>query len=102
MADRRRDDSNDYDSYSDNDYQDSFSRGSKGGRFERPRPGVDLKFDYKDIPTLKRYLSEHAHIVPARITRLNATQQRSLTTAIKRARQLALLPVASHHRESDF
>lgn len=81
-------------------YDDGSSRGKYRG-FERPRPPEDLRFDYKDIGTLRKYLSEHARIVPSRITRLNATQQRDLTRAIKRARHLALLPCSPNHKEYD-
>ena len=48
--------------------------------------------DYKDIPRLRRYLSERGKIVPRRVTGTCARHQRQLTTAIKRARLLALLP----------
>ena len=51
--------------------------------------------DYKDIPRLRRYLSERAKIVPRRVTGTCARHQRQLTTAIKRARHLALLPYVS-------
>lgn len=51
--------------------------------------------DYKDVPRLKRYLSERAKIVPRRVTGTCAAHQRQLTTAIKRARHLALLPYVS-------
>jgi small subunit ribosomal protein S18 len=73
----------------------------KYSRFEKPRPPADLKFDYKDIQMLRKYLSEHAKIVPSRITRLNATQQRALTLAIKRARHLGLLPCSPRHMGAD-
>lgn len=48
--------------------------------------------DYKDIQRLRRYLSERGKIVPRRVTGTCARHQRQLTTAIKRARHLALLP----------
>ncbi len=51
--------------------------------------------DYKDIPKLRRYLSERAKIVPRRVTGTCARHQRQLTVAIKRARHLALLPYVS-------
>ncbi|MBJ93606.1 MAG: 30S ribosomal protein S18 [Rickettsiales bacterium] len=60
---------------------------------ERTRPKKpSLKFDYKDIKTLKRYLSDSAKIVPRRRTGLSAKEQRRVTVAVKRARHLALLP----------
>jgi small subunit ribosomal protein S18 len=48
--------------------------------------------DYKDTPILKSYLTERGKIMPRRISRNCARHQRWLTTAIKRARQMALLP----------
>lgn len=51
--------------------------------------------DYKDISKLRRYVSERAKILPRRVTGTCAHHQRSLTTAIKRARHLALLPFSS-------
>ena len=51
--------------------------------------------DYKDYPKLRRYISERAKILPRRVTGTCARHQRDLTTAIKRARHLALLPYSS-------
>jgi len=48
--------------------------------------------DYKDFNRLKRYMSDRGKIEPRRKTGLSAFHQRSLTTAIKRARFMALLP----------
>ena len=50
------------------------------------------KIDYKDVKLLGRFLSERGKIVPSRITATSAIKQRELAKAIKRARQLALLP----------
>ncbi|MCC5872209.1 MAG: 30S ribosomal protein S18 [Gammaproteobacteria bacterium] len=50
------------------------------------------QIDYKDIETLKQYVTETGKIVPSRITGTNARYQRQLSRAIKRARFLALLP----------
>ena len=50
------------------------------------------KIDYKDPKLLLRYMSERGKIVPARITAVSAKKQRELARAIKRARQLAILP----------
>ena len=47
---------------------------------------------YKDVATLKKYVSERGKILPRRITGTCAKHQRELTTAIKRARHLALMP----------
>ena len=48
--------------------------------------------DYKDAAKLRRYLSERGKILPCRMTGTCAEHQRQLTVAIKRARQIALLP----------
>ncbi len=48
--------------------------------------------DYKDAAKLRRYTSDRAKILPRRVTGTCAYHQRELTTAIKRARQIALLP----------
>ena len=48
--------------------------------------------DYKDAAKLKRYLTEAGKIIPRRVTGTRAKYQRMLATAIKRARQMALLP----------
>jgi small subunit ribosomal protein S18 len=56
------------------------------------------EIDYKDINTLKAYVSENGKIVPSRITGTKAKYQRQLTTAIKRARALALLPYTDAHK----
>ncbi|MBE6719493.1 MAG: 30S ribosomal protein S18 [Ruminococcaceae bacterium] len=51
--------------------------------------------DYKDVAKLKKFTSERAKILPRRVTGTCAKHQRELTTAIKRARHLALLPYIS-------
>ena len=48
--------------------------------------------DYKDIDTLKQYITENGKIVPSRITGTKARYQRQLALAIKQARYLALIP----------
>jgi small subunit ribosomal protein S18 len=58
--------------------------------------GVD-HIDYKDLATLKNYITETGKIVPSRITGTSARYQRQLASAIKRARFLALLPFTDHH-----
>jgi small subunit ribosomal protein S18 len=54
-------------------------------------PGAP-KIDYKDVKLLQRFVSERGKIVPSRITAVSAKKQRELAQAIKRARNLALLP----------
>ena len=48
--------------------------------------------DYKDVVLLKKFISERGKILPRRVTGTSAKYQRMLTTAIKRARHMALLP----------
>ena len=48
--------------------------------------------DYKDVELLKKFISANGKITPRRVTGTSAKYQRMLTTAIKRARQMALLP----------
>jgi len=55
------------------------------------------EIDYKDLATLKAYVTETGKIVPSRITGTRAPYQRQLATAIKRARYLALLPYTDQH-----
>ena len=48
--------------------------------------------DYKDVELLKKFISANGKITPRSVTGTSAKYQRMLTTAIKRARQMALLP----------
>ncbi|MEZ4320416.1 MAG: 30S ribosomal protein S18 [Myxococcota bacterium] len=50
------------------------------------------KVDYKDVRRLQRFLTERGKVLPRRATGLTAKQQRQVANAIKRARQIALLP----------
>ena len=56
-----------------------------------------VEIDYKDLATLKNYITETGKIVPSRITGTKARYQRQLATAVKRARYLALLPYSDAH-----
>jgi small subunit ribosomal protein S18 len=58
--------------------------------------GVE-EIDYKDLATLKAYVTETGKIVPSRISGTKAKYQRQLSTAIKRARFLALIPYCDSH-----
>lgn len=51
-----------------------------------------IDINYKDVPRLKKYISERGKILPRRISGSCAKHQRMLTTAVKRARVLAFLP----------
>ena len=55
------------------------------------------EIDYKDLDTLRNYITETGKIVPSRITGTKTHYQRQLATAVKRARYLALLPYTDKH-----
>lgn len=55
------------------------------------------EIDYKDLATLKNYITETGKIVPSRITGTKSFYQRQLASAVKRARYLALLPYTDQH-----
>lgn len=85
------------------DAQDDDGREGRGGGFSRGRRGPrsrkeDYFFanntlpDYKDVDTLRRFITERAKIRPRRQTGLTSKHQRLLARQIKRARHLALLP----------
>ncbi|KEQ22194.1 small subunit ribosomal protein S18 [Paenibacillus tianmuensis] len=70
-------------------------RGKKGGKRRKVCYFTVNKIthiDYKDIETLKKFISERGKILPRRVTGTSAKYQRMLTVAIKRSRQVALLP----------
>src|ERR1700737_3405849 len=78
--------------------------GTGGGRKFPPRRKVCQfcvdkvkEVDYKDLGRLRRFLSERGKIEPRRKTGTCAAHQRSLNVALKRARQLALLPFTAEH-----
>ena len=77
-------------------------RSQRGGK--RPRKKVCMfcvdrveRIDYKDVAKLKKCMTERAKILPRRVTGTCAFHQRELTTAIKRARHIALLPYVSDY-----
>ena len=72
-------------------------RGGRKGRRKVCQFCVDKidSIDYKDVARLRRFMSERAKILPRRVTGTCARHQRELTVAIKRARQIALLPFVS-------
>ncbi|MDN5865106.1 MAG: 30S ribosomal protein S18 [Gammaproteobacteria bacterium] len=72
-----------------------FRRGRRYCQFTAE--GVE-EIDYKDLATLKQYVSETGKIVPSRITGTRSYYQRQLALAVKRARYLALLPYTDRHK----
>lgn len=75
-----------------------FVESRKRGRQQRRCPFMAAGWktiDYKDLDTLKRFITERGKILPRRITGVCARFQRLLNIAIKRARAIALLPFVS-------
>ncbi len=72
-------------------------RGGRKGRRKVCRFCADKieTIDYKDVARLRNFVSERAKILPRRVTGTCARHQRELTVAIKRARQIALMPFIS-------
>ncbi len=61
----------------------------------RPEFPGDYHFDYKDPQTLSRFISEGGKITPSRISKLSLAQQKNVATAVKKARNLAMLPLGT-------
>lgn len=75
---------------------DDKRRGGGGGGFHRKKvcrfcSDSEFVLDYKDVRMMQSFVSEHGKIVPRRISGTCALHQRSLTSAVKRARNLALV-----------
>ena len=75
----------------------AYVKGPRKGRRKVCQFCVDKvdTIDYKDVAKLRKFVSERSKILPRRVTGTCAKHQRELTTAIKRARHLALLPYTS-------
>jgi len=79
--------------------------GGAGGRFQRRRKfckfcaDKSLTIDHKDPDMLRSFITERSKILPSRVTGTCAAHQRRLTTAIKRARILALLAFTPLHHD---
>ena len=58
----------------------------------------DPEIDYKNLDKLRQYIGETGKILPGRISGASSSMQRRITTEIKRARYLALLPYTDQHR----
>lgn len=83
---------------------------SSGGERRKPRKGRDGKnaappksvtvgvIDYKDVATLRKFVSERGKIRSRRITGVSVQEQRLIATAVKNAREMALLPYAGAGR----
>ncbi len=57
-----------------------------------------VEIDYKDLNTLKQYVTETGKLIPSRNTGTKARYQRQLTRAVKLARYLALMPFSDSHQ----
>ena len=85
--------------------RDTRDRGDRDGQKQfRPRKKKKVcafcaekvtSIDYKDVPRIRKSLSERAKILPRRVTGACAKHQRQLTEAVKRARHIALIPYVS-------
>ena len=72
--------------------------GPRGSAKRRQMDGPPVAIlNYKDVDRLSQFITEQAKILPKRTTKVSASFQRQLTTAIKRARFLALLPYVGSH-----
>ena len=67
----------------------TFAKRRKTCAFSAPEAA---SIDWKDVNTLKNYISERGKMMPSRITYVSQKKQRELSKAIKRARYMALLP----------
>ena len=78
-------------------YDRNDRRGGRKGRRKVCSFCVDKveTIDYKDVPRLRKFISDRSKILPRRVTGTCAAHQRELTTAIKRARHVALRPYTS-------
>ena len=68
------------------------------GQDEENTTSGDPEIDYKNLDKLRQYIGETGKILPGRISGASASMQRRITTEIKRARYLALLPYTDQHR----
>ncbi len=64
-------------------------------RAKKARRVIEEYIDYKDAKKLQKFVSDQGKIIPRRITGLSAKQHRELVRAIKRARQIAIMPFVS-------
>ena len=78
-------------------YDRNDRRGGRKGRRKVCSFCVDKveTIDYKDVPRIRKFISDRSKLLPRRVTGTCAAHQRELTTAIKRARHVALLPYTS-------
>ena len=83
-----------------NERNDNYNRPGRGQQRQRRKKVCQFcidrgEIDYKDVGRLRKMITERAKIIPRRVTGTCSKHQRELTTAIKRARHIALLPYSS-------
>jgi small subunit ribosomal protein S18 len=79
--------------------QDRRKRNAKGGKNAAPAKAVKVGvIDYKDVATLRKFISERGKIRARRITGVSVQEQRLIARAVKNAREMALLPYAGSGR----
>jgi small subunit ribosomal protein S6 len=94
--DEDEEDELDEDDLEDGDGSPPVFSGGRGRRRRIEGPRIEL-LNYKDVATLSRFVTEQGKILPKRTTKVTARFQRQLSTAVKRARYLALLPYVQDH-----
>lgn len=72
------------------------SQGFQKRKWPAPIESTVKDFDFKDYKLLSRFITERGKILPRKITGLNAQQQKKAAKAIKRARQMSLLPFINY------
>ena len=78
---------------------DRRKRGPKGGKNAAPAKSIRVGvIDYKDVPTLRKFISERGKIRARRITGVSVQEQRLIARAVKNAREMALLLYAGSGR----
>ena len=96
MPDYRREKDRDRDRGRDEgEGREGYGGRGAGGRYRRGKRFTELKLyeiDYRNDRLLRKFISERGKLLPRRTTGISALFQRHLTTAVKRARHLALLP----------
>ena len=88
-----------FEKFEKSDKFDKFEKDSFPPKKRKWSPVFDnnvTEIDFKDTRILSRFVTERGRILPRRITGLNAQQQKMVTKAIKRARQMSLLPFISY------
>lgn len=96
---QREDDDEDDEDLDDEDEEEEGPPEFSGGRGRRRRhegPAIEL-LNYKDVATLSKFVTEQGKILPRRTTKVSAPFQRQLSSAVKRARFLALIPYVRDH-----